>query len=189
MTPVVQFPHDVSSQVSITSLPTVGNEPNEEVVTIDLEPDLLQGASQEVIPSTSTGITSSQTPITDPASVISAKTKPKGQAAKKQHHLETLDSNTAQKYVDMVENEPVSKAAKTSNFPSYLFNPPPTTLGLEELRKHGIISDIEKNRAVTRFFNKATVLVPLFHNVLWQMDKSQTGQTNTDHDYQVPQPD
>ena len=108
MTPVVQFPHDVSSQVSITSLLTVGNEPNEEVVTINLEPDLLQGASQDMIPSTSTGITSSQAPITDPASVISAKTKPKGRAAKKQHHLETLDSNTAQKYVDMVEIEPVS---------------------------------------------------------------------------------
>ena len=82
-------------------------------------------------------------------------------------------------------NERYSKAAKTSNFPSYLFNPPTTTLGLEELRKHGIISDIEKKRAVTRFLNKATVLVPLFHNVLCQMDKSQTGQTNTDHDYQV----
>ena len=85
-------------------------------------------------------------------------------------------------------DEPVSKACK-SGFPAYLFHPPPSALGLEDLRKHGIISDIEKNRALTKFINKATCLIPALHTILKQMDKSNQNNLTNDHTYQVPDQD
>ena len=82
VTPVVQFTHDISSQVTVCALPNVA-VPADDVITLDLVPE---GAKQDdVIPSTSTEMGSSQTPLTDPATVKSAKTQAKGRVAKKQY--------------------------------------------------------------------------------------------------------
>ena len=181
VTPVFKFPHDTVRQVEISALPTVSTEP---VISLDLDPALPEGASQPLFDSTPS---TSQQAVTDPGAVksVSAKTRPKGRAAKRQRHLDQLDTNTAQKYVDMDGDEdcPVSKSC---NFPAYLFKAAPSALGIEELRKHGLISKIEKNRAMTRLANKITVLLPTIHSVLKQLDKTDRGtDQHTDHAYQT----
>ena len=84
-------------QVEVCALATVNNEP---VITLDIEPSLPEGASQPLFDATPS---TSQKPVTDPSAVksVSAKSQAKGRAAKRQRHLEQLDTNTAQKYVDM----------------------------------------------------------------------------------------
>ena len=181
VTPVVQFPHNVSTVLEVSALSTVNNEP---VVSLQLDPDLPEDASMGPTPSTSQAHESSQEPITDPDSVKSVLTKPKGHAAKKRKRLEKLDSNTAQKYVDMEEdNEPVSS---TCNFPTYLLKPPPTTLGVKDLRKHGLITKIEKNQALARLANKLSAAMPMILNILKQHDNSERRNQNADHAYQAP---
>ena len=55
---------------------------------------------------------------------------------------------------------------------------------IEELRKHVMIADIEKSRALTCMANKVMVLMPTLHKVLKQMDR--TAESNTqDHSYQA----
>ena len=98
----------------------------------------------------------------------STKTKPKGTVAKRQKLEEELSSgtNTAATYLDVEKDEPVSVNAK--GIPVYLLRPPPTILQTEDLRKH-VISDIEKNQALTRMANKITSMMPRPHSVLTQL--------------------
>ena len=136
-------------------------------------------------PSTSTGMTA-QKAVTD----VSAVSKPKGCTAKRMRHNEqitsALNSNTAVTYLDLATDEPVSK--KGSTFPAYLLKPAPTTLGLDELRKHGIISDIEKNRALTRMANAITKVAPHLNNFLRKLDPTLADQLqDTDHAYHTTQ--
>ena len=91
-------------------------------------------------------------------------------------------TNTAVTYLDL-EKEPVSSGANCE-IPSYLTTPAPTTLMIEDLRKHVMVSDIEKNRALTRMANKVILLVPTLHKVLRQLDCSVDDNTS-DHSYQA----
>ena len=76
MSAVVQFPHEVRGNIEI-----LAGGPTEGAIAFPLDPPVPEEASsQNVIPPTPIA-TSSQLPITDPASV-SAKGKAKGQAAK-----------------------------------------------------------------------------------------------------------
>ena len=176
----MQVPHDTVRSVEVSALATVNNEP---VVTLDIDPALPKGAASQPLFDSTPG--TSQQPVTDPESVKSVKTKTKGRAAKRQRQLQELDTNTAEKYVNMEDDEdcPVSK---TCNFPAYLFKAPPTAMGVEDLRKHTLITKIEKNRAVTRLCNKVMLLLPTLHNVLKQMDKSDSTPKPNDHAYQTP---
>ena len=154
----------------------------EHTVSMDLDPPQIEEAnSQNVIPPTPIA-SSSQMPVTDPASV-SARGKPKGRAAKcARINEEVTQTNTAVTYLDL-EKEPVSSSSN-SNVPAYLTQAAPTTLMIDELRKHVMIADIEKNRALTRLANKVMVLVPTLHKVLKQLDRS-VEDTNDDHTYQA----
>ena len=136
------------SNIAVTALTTVGE--HEFAVPIDLDPPSIEEANRDaddVQPSTSTGITG-QKPVTE----VSAVSKPKGRAAKRARHNEeitsAMSSNTAVTYLDLATDEPVSKKGNT--FPAYLLKAAPTTLGIEELRKHGIISDIEKKQSLNK---------------------------------------
>ena len=135
--------------VEVAALPIVG-EPNEPVIPVALDLPQPEEASQNNIPPSQGDAqpsTSSQVPVTDTSAVASksAKTKPKGRAAKRQKLEEELSSgtNTAATYLDVETDEPVSVNAK--GIPVYLLRAPPTVLQTEDLRKHVMISDIEKN--------------------------------------------
>ena len=168
----------------MTALPIIGEE--QVAIPIDLEPPAIeeaQGGQEDVQPSTSSV---SQQPVTD----VSVVSKPKGRTAKRARHNEdmrkALNSNTAVTYLDLATEEPVSKKGNT--FPAYLLKPAPTTLGVEELRKHGIISDIEKNRALTRMANAITKFAPHLHHFLRKIDPTLAAQSDaTDHAYHATQ--
>ena len=88
--------------------------------------------------------------------------------------------------MDMEMDEEDCPVSKKCNFPAYLFKAAPTGLSIEELRKHGLITKIEKNRALARLANKVTVMLPTIHNILKQLDKSDRGvQQDKDHSYQT----
>ena len=97
-----------------------------------------EAMSQNVIPPTpsSSQVTSSQVPITDPASVSGgpgAKGKQKGRAAKRARNTEEVtQTNTAVTYLDVENHEPVSG---NSSVPAYLTKPALTTLLIDDLRK------------------------------------------------------
>ena len=169
---VVQFPHEVRSNIVVAALPTIG-EPNEAVIAVEMDPPQPESAVQDPIP-----CTSSQVPITDPSSV--AKPREKGRKAKRKRAIEEASTNTAPTYLNLGDQEPVSN--HSSGLPAYLFNPPPSDLGIDDLRKHGVISDIEKNRAITRVCNKILVLIKPLHNILKSMDPTEKNAAPaTDH--------
>ena len=161
VTPVVQFPHDVIATVSIAPAATSNQVNNEVVIPVELDPpNPEEAAGQDEVEASTSNL---QVPLTDPSSVASSgmkrKEKVKGRIAKKARHDEKVKTtNTAVLYLDLEneENAPVS----SSGIPAYLLKPAPTTLGLDELCKHGIIADIEKNRALTRAAEKFMTLVP-----------------------------
>ena len=82
--------------------------------------------------------------------------------------------------LDSEENTPVS----ISGIPAYLTKPAPTTLGIEELCKHAIISDIEKNRALTKAAEKFITLVPIMKSHFRSQDPT-VKNNNVDHSYQT----
>ena len=170
-------------------MPTVGGNADEVSIPVKLDsPQPEESNSQNVIPPTPSTLQqpSSQLPITDPASVSSAvKGKPKGRAAKRARHVDNvMQTNTAVTYLDL-EQQPVSSSSgQNPHVPSYLTTPPPTTPMIEDLRKHVMISDIEKNRALTRMANKVMVLVPTLHKVLKQLDCT-VPDNRGDHAYQA----
>ena len=176
--PVIQFPHDVITNVAVCALPTVG----EDAIPIDIDPPSIEGTqgNDDVQPSTSTAV--AQQPVTN----VSAVSKAKGRSAKKARHHDQIESavnsNTAVTYLDLATDEPVSKKGKC--YPAYLLNPAPSTLGIDELHKHGIISDIEKNRALTRLANAFIKIAPHLHNFLKKLDPTLAdNRDDTDHDY------
>ena len=130
-----------------------------------MTPQIEGAQSQNVIPPTPSGsqVTSLQVPVTHPSSVSSGiKGKIKGRAAKRAKHVENVtQTNMAVTHLDL-EKEPVSSGANCE-IPSYLTTPAPTTLMIEDLQKHVMVSDIEKNRALTRMANKVILLVPTLH--------------------------
>ena len=146
-------------------------------------PQFEEAQGQDPQPSTSTGITGKgQAPITD----VSAVSKPKGRTAKRARHTEeittALNTNSATTYLNLATEELVSKQG--SSFPAYLLKPAPTTLGIEELRKHGIISDIEKNHALTRMANAFIKIAPHLQNFLKKIDPTLDSSTSAnDHAY------
>ena len=152
---------------------------------MELDPPEVESATDNVIPPTPTPGTSSQTPVTDPNTVSSksVRSKPKGRAAKRARIEESaMNSNTAATYLDVEVEEPVS--AKNRGIPAYLLKPAPTVLLTEDLRKHVMISDIEKNRALTRLANKLCGIIPSVHSVLRRLDPTETNNTS-DHLYQT----
>ena len=186
MNPVVPFPHDVIASVSMVAVEATTNKDGEVIVPIDLDqPNPQEAAGQDQqAPSTS----GSQVPLTDPASVATSgakcKEKVKGRNAKRACHNEKVTStNTALVYLDLEneENTPVSK----SEIPGYLLKPAPSTIGVDKLRKHAIISDIEKNRAVTRMAEKIITLVPALQSFLRSIDPTEQNRDATDHSYQT----
>ena len=186
MDPVIQFPHAVISNIAVTALSTLNED--DVVIPVDIDPPQLEEAETQgdgMQASTSTKITS-QRPVTE----VSAVSKPKGRAAKRAHHHEEINSaistNTAVTYLDLATEEPVSKKGNT--YRAYLLKAAPTTLGIEELRKHGIISDIEKNRALTRMANAITKLAPHLQHFLRKLDPTLNDQQDdTDHGYHATQ--
>ena len=178
---VVKFPHDVRGNIEVVDM--VGSES----IPILLESPQIEEASQNIIPPTpsTSQATSSQLPITDPASV-SAKTKGNGRAAKRARVAEEVtQTNTAVTYLEL-DKESVSSTASNNNseVPSYLIKAAPTTLSIDELRKHVMIADIEKSRALTRMANKVVVFFPTSHKILKQLDHTPEF-NNADHAYQA----
>ena len=185
----MQFPHDIRSHVEVFAMPTVCGNEGEVAIPLEFDsPQPEESQSQNVIPPTpsSSQVKSSQLPITDPASVSSGvQGKPKGHAAKRARHVENvLQTNTAVTYLDLEKESVGSSSGVKPDVPPYLTAPTPTTLMIEELRKHVMISDIEKNRALTCMANKVMVLVPSIHKILKQLDRS-AEDNRADHAYQV----
>ena len=109
----------------------------------------------------------------------------KGRVAKKAHHdKNVLTTNTAVLYLDLDAEEECTPVSK-SDVPAYLTKPAPTTLGLDELHKHAMISDIEKNRAVRRMAEKFITLVPALQNILRSKDPTESKANSNDHSYQT----
>ena len=178
---MVQFPHEVRGVVDITS------QPKEAMIAIELDqpqPEEAEINNQDGGPSTS------QMSITHPSSVASKrKTQVKGRQAKKACHAEVLqNTNTATTYLDLEDDDNNAPVSSSCNVPSYLTKAAPTTLGIDELRKHGIISDIEKNRALTRMANKVMTLIPMIHSILKKMDPTVPDRDGTDHAYETSNP-
>ena len=107
-------------------------------------------------------------------------------AAKRARHLEGLhNTNTAATYLDVENEENNAPVSSSCNFPAYLMKPAPTSLGIEELRKHAMISDIEKNRTMMQMANKYLTLVPMLHSILKKMDPTVQDRDRTDHSYET----
>ena len=182
-----QLLHAVTRTVEVAALPNIG-ESNEPVIPVLLDPPEPEEASQNIIPPSQGDVQpsmSSQVPVTDPSAVAtkSVKTKPKGRAAKRQKLEEQLNSgtNTATMYLDVETDQPVS--LNTKEIPAYLLKPAPIVLQTEDLRKHVMISDIEKNRALTHMANKISNIMPTLQSVLCRFNPTQTD-NSADHLYQ-----
>ena len=102
----------------------------------------------------------------------------------------STSSNTAVQYSEMADNEP--SVSQEIFYPAYLFQPPPSQLKFEDLRRHALIAKIERDRATTRFFNLCHgILGPLKDALLAISGVPRNAQNNpndSDHNYQCATP-
>ena len=138
------------------------NQAGEDIITLDLEPDNVVGPTQGTTPQVS--------------------------ACKSTNHRGvkrslTYSSNTAPEFNEETVSEEV-------NYPTYLYQPAPSKLKIDELQRHACISVIKKNNTMCTFFELAKGILGPLKDALVSAVGNEVGEKSnkSDHNYQATNP-